>query len=163
MSIVIDINNLNKCYGSFKALEDISFQVKKGQIFGYVGPNGAGKTTTIKIILGLMKPTSGKVNILGGNTFPDTHESFELRSKIGAILDFNGLINDWSGLDNLIFWAGLYNINKENAFSLAKKLIKLVKLEDWEDINVFKYSNGMQKRLSLAKSLISKSRNINRG
>ncbi|MDR2829690.1 MAG: ABC transporter ATP-binding protein [Methanobrevibacter sp.] len=154
MSSVVSIESLNKYYGDFHALKDISFEVKKGDIFGYLGHNGSGKTTTIKILLGLMKPTSGNIEVLGENTFLDTDESKKSRSKLGAVLDFDGLIHEFSGLKNLTFWGGLYGINEEKALSTAKKLIKLVKLGNWEDVKVSKYSNGMKKRLCIARSLI---------
>ncbi|MDR2545130.1 MAG: ABC transporter ATP-binding protein [Methanobrevibacter sp.] len=155
MSVVINVNNLNKYYNGFKALKDISFKVNRGNVFGYLGSNGSGKTTTIKILLGLIKPTSGDIKVLGSNTFFDSYESIKARSKIGSILDFDGLIQELSGIDNLIFWGGSYGISKENAFSLSKNLIKLVELGDWGDVKVSKYSNGMKKRLCIARSLIS--------
>jgi ABC-type multidrug transport system ATPase subunit len=153
--IVIKIKNLSRYYDEFLALNDISFQVKKGQIFGYLGPNGSGKTTTIKVILGLIKPSIGEVETLQGNLFPDTNKGLQLRSKVGSMLEFNGLIEDLSGLDNLIFWAGLYGINKEVALFKASELIEKVNLNEWKDVKVSKFSYGMKKRLALARSLIS--------
>jgi ABC-2 type transport system ATP-binding protein len=155
MKTVIDVNELNKYYGKFQALKNVSFKVKKGQIFGYLGSNGSGKTTTIKILLGLLKLSSGDAKILGNNTFSDNHESIKTREKIGAVMDFDGLIDEWSGIDNLIFWGGLYDINKKDSILSAEKLIKTVELEDWKNIKVSKYSKGMKKRLSIARSLIS--------
>ena len=154
-NIVIDIKGINRYYDNFLALNDISFHVRKGQIFGYLGPNGSGKTTTIKIILGLIRPSSGSLKILDGNPFPDTCEGLKLRSNIGAMLEFNGLIEDLTGVENLVFWAGLYGLDKEVSITKARKLIKKVKLEDWSDVKVSKYSYGMKKRLTLARSLIS--------
>ncbi|MDR2624610.1 MAG: ABC transporter ATP-binding protein [Methanobrevibacter sp.] len=155
MGNIIDINSLIKYYGNFKALNRVSFRVEKGQIFGYLGSNGAGKTTTIKILLGLMKASSGEVRVFGGDTFPDTPNSLKLRAAIGSVLEFNGLLEDRTGLDNLIFWAGLYNIDKADGLVLAEKLMDLVQLEEWADVKVGKYSYGMCKRLAIARCLIS--------
>jgi len=155
MEVVIDVSDLNKYYDDFHALKDVSFKVEKGQVFGFVGSNGAGKTTTIRILLGLLKPSSGDVEVLGSNTFSDDINSIETRRKIGSVMDFDGLIDEWSGLDNLVFWGGLYGINKKDSISSGKNLIKTVGLERWRDSKVSEYSQGMKKRLSIARSLIS--------
>jgi ABC-2 type transport system ATP-binding protein len=155
MSDVIEINGLDKYYGDFKALSGVSFNVKRGQIFGYLGSNGAGKTTTIKILLGLMRVSSGEVRVFGGDTFPDTPNSLKLRAAIGSVLEFNGLLEDRTGLDNLIFWAGLYNIDKVDGLVLAERLMGLVQLEEWVDVKVGKYSYGICKRLAIVRCLIS--------
>jgi ABC-2 type transport system ATP-binding protein len=152
---IIDINNLSKYYNNFKALDEVSFKVDKGQIFGYIGSNGAGKTTTIKIILGLIKASSGEVKVLGGNPFLDSSSSLELRSNIGSVLEFNGLFENQTGLDNMIFWMGLYGISKKDAYILANKLMNLVQMGEWADVQVYKYSYGIRKRLTIARSLIS--------
>lgn len=153
--VVIDIKGVNRFYDEFHALKNISFQVKKGQIFGYLGPNGSGKTTTIKMILGLMRPSSGSLSVLDGNPFLDTSSGLKLRSNIGSMLEFNGLIEDISGIENLVFWAGLYGMDKKLSFGKAKKMIEKLKLEKWSNFKVSKYSYGMKKRLTLARSLIS--------
>ncbi|MDR3222872.1 MAG: ATP-binding cassette domain-containing protein [Methanobrevibacter sp.] len=130
MKNIIDINSLTKYYDDFKALNVVSFSVQKGQIFGYLGSNGADKTTTIKILLGLMKASSGEVTVFGEDTFSDDLNSLKLRSKIGSVLEFNRLFEYRTGLDNLIFWAGLYNIDKKDALVLSEKLINLVQMEE---------------------------------
>ncbi|MDR3222935.1 MAG: ABC transporter ATP-binding protein [Methanobrevibacter sp.] len=148
--IVVQLNNVSKTYQNFEALKNVSFEVKKGQIFGFLGNNGSGKTSTIKLILGLMKPSSGEINLFNENSLIK-----ELKSKIGSLLEFNGLIDTLTGVENLIFWGGLYNINKEEATLKSKYLLNLFQLNTWGDVKVSKYSFGMKKRLSLARSLIS--------
>ncbi|MDR3291517.1 MAG: ABC transporter ATP-binding protein [Methanobrevibacter sp.] len=148
--IIVQLNNVSKTYQNFEALKNVSFEVKKGQIFGFLGNNGSGKTSTIKLILGLMKPSSGEISLFNENSLTK-----ELKSKIGSLLEFNGLIDSLTGVENLIFWGGLYNINKEEATLKSNYLLNLFQLNTWSDVKVSKYSYGMRKRLSLARSLIS--------
>ncbi len=152
---VIDIKDVHRYYGDFHALKGISFKVKKGQIFGYLGPNGSGKTTTIKLILGLISPSTGNIKVLNIDPFPNNFKTLKLKLNLGSILEFNGLIEELTGLDNLVFWAGLYGINKKSALKKGLNLLSQVKLDDWADVKVSKYSYGMRKRLTLARSLIS--------
>lgn len=151
--VIINLNNIHRFYGDFEALKGISLKVKKGQIFGYLGPNGSGKTTTIKLILGLIKPSSGKVSVLGENPYDDA-KAMNTRKHIGSMLEFDGLYENLTGLQNLIFWAELYGIEGQNAFEQAKNVIGSVKLSKWADIQVSKYSYGMCKRLALARALV---------
>ncbi|MDR2623940.1 MAG: ABC transporter ATP-binding protein [Methanobrevibacter sp.] len=148
--MIVQFNNVCKSYHGFKALKNLSFEVKKGQIFGFLGSNGSGKTSTIKLILGLMSPSSGEVKLRGEDPF-----SKGLKSKIGSLLEFNGLIANLTGMENLIFWGGLYSINKNEAISKSWTLLNLFKLSEWADVKVSKYSYGMEKRLGLARSLIA--------
>jgi ABC-2 type transport system ATP-binding protein len=151
---VIEFINVSKFYQEFEALKNVSFKVKKGQIFGFLGPNGSGKTSTIKLILDLMGFSSGKVNVL--EEVSETELSSEkIRLNIGSLLEFNGLIDTLTGLENLIFWGGLYNIKKNKSILKANELLYLFKLNEWADTKVSKYSYGMKKRLGLARSLIS--------
>ena len=151
--VIISLNSIHRFYGDFEALKGISLNVEKGQIFGYLGPNGSGKTTTIKLILGLIKPSSGKVSVLGEDPYDDT-KSMDTRKHIGSMLEFDGLYEQLTGLQNLVFWAELYGMDSQKARKHAKKVIDLVKLSEWADIQVSKYSYGMCKRLALARTLV---------
>lgn len=151
---LIDLEKIHMFYGNFEALKGISLKVKKGQIFGYLGPNGSGKTTTIKLILGLVKPSSGNVRILGEDLYVDNSKAMDTRRHIGSMLEFDGLYEKLTGLQNLVFWAELYGMESKKALEQAKKVIDSVKLSEWADVKVAKYSYGMSKRLALARALV---------
>ena|GEM_PF-1146344 len=155
VEVVLTLENIHKFYGDFEALKGISFEIKEGQIFGYLGPNGSGKTTTIKLLLGLIRPSSGNVYILGEDPYPDNIEAKNVRQHIGSMLEFNSLYENLTGLENIAFWANLYGINGQTALKKAKNVIEMVKLSEWGNTSVSKYSYGMNKRLVLARALVS--------
>jgi len=150
-----ELKNVHRLYGDYEALRGISLEVRNGQIFGYLGPNGSGKTTTIKLILGLIKPHSGDVSVLGGDPYIDDYKAMDTRRHIGSVLEFDGLYTQLTGLQNLVFWAELYGIEGQNAIKRAKHMIDLVKLSEWADVRVAEYSFGMRKRLNLARALVN--------
>jgi len=152
---IVDLDGVHKFYGDFEALRGISLEVKSGQIFGYLGPNGSGKTTTIKLMLGLIKPSSGNVNVLGGDPFIDDLKAMDVRRNIGSMLEFDGIYERLTGLQNLIFWAELYGMKRRKATEQAKVIINSLKLSEWADVQVVKYSYGMRKRLTFARALVS--------
>jgi ABC-2 type transport system ATP-binding protein len=151
----INIDNVHKSYGDIEALKGISFEIMEGQIFGYLGPNGSGKTTTIKLLLGLIKPSDGRVRVFGEDPYPDNINAKNIRQHIGSMLEFNGLYENLTGLENLTFWANLYGVEGQTATDMAKKVIEMVKLSQWADTSVSKYSYGMNKRLAFARALVS--------
>ena len=103
---MIEVESLTKKFNGRTVLNEISFQVKEGEVFGYLGPNGAGKTTTMRIILGLLKPTTGKALVWGQNL----GENEELRKKVGVLLEDDGLYPRISASENLDYYAQLYSI-----------------------------------------------------
>lgn len=151
---ILNLENVHRFYGNFEALKGISFKVKRGEIFGYLGPNGSGKTTTIKLILGLIKASFGSINVLGEDPYSDDAKAVDTRNYIGSMLEFNGLYDNLTGLQNLIFWAKLYGMKDPEALNRAKNMINSVKLSEWADNKVADYSFGMCKRLTLARSLV---------
>lgn len=153
--IVLSLNNVHKLYGDFKALNGISFKVKKGQIFGYLGPNGSGKTTTIKLILGLIKPSSGDVRVLEQNPYINNNNVMQMRNLVGAMLEIDGLYEKLTGLQNILFWANLHNMNNQRARKSANEVIGAMNLSKWANVQVEKYSHGMRKRLAFARALVS--------
>ena len=153
--VLINLNGVHRIYGDFEALRGVSLEVERGQIFGYLGPNGSGKTTTIKLILGLIRPSSGNIRILGEDPYPDGDKAMDTRRNIGSMLEFNGLYENLTGLQNLVFWAELYGMNGQKAHERAEILMGAVKLLEWADVQVVKYSYGMHKRLALARALVS--------
>ncbi|MCZ3366047.1 MULTISPECIES: ABC transporter ATP-binding protein [Methanobacterium] len=152
---VMSLNNVHKIYGDFKALNGISLKVKKGQIFGYLGPNGSGKTTTIKLILGLIKPSSGDVRVLEQNPYINNNNVMQMRNLVGAMLEIDGLYEKLTGLQNILFWANLHNMNNQRARKSANEVIGAMNLSKWANVQVEKYSHGMRKRLAFARALVS--------
>ena len=152
---VITLNCVDMYYSDYHALKNISLDVKRGQIYSFLGPNGSGKTTTIKLILGLLKPSSGSVEVLGVDPYLDNTESLSVRSHIGSMLEGDGLYSNLTGMENLVYWAELYGLNNQKAHKNAVDVIKKVKLFKWADTEVSKYSHGMKKRLSFARALIN--------
>ena len=152
---VIALKNVDMYYDKYHALKNISFDVISGQIYSYLGPNGSGKSTTIKIILGLLKPSSGSIKILGEDPYLDTKKSLELRRQIGSMLEWDGLYLNLTGLENIIYWAEIYGLKKEKALKRAIDVFRKVKLLDWANTSVSKYSHGMKKRLSFARAIVN--------
>jgi len=105
---MIEVQSLTKKFKERTVLNSVSFQVMEGEIFGYLGPNGAGKTTTMRITLGLLKPTAGKVTVWG----QDLGENERLRAKVGVLLEQDGLYERMSAHENLNYYAQLYGISK---------------------------------------------------
>lgn len=136
-----------------EAVKDISFNVKKGEIFGLLGPNGAGKTTTIKMLTTMLTPSSGTINVLGLNV----EEHYKtLRSKINFILGGErNLYWRLSAYDNLAYFADLYKIPREVQKEKIPALLKLVELEDASDRLVETFSKGMKQRLQIARGLLN--------
>lgn len=153
--VFIELTDVHRFYDDFEALKGISLKIKEGQIFGYLGPNGSGKTTTIKLLLGLIKPSSGSVKVFGEDPYSDHKDARDTRKRIGSMLELTGLYRNLTGLDNLIFWGKLYGIDNQSALEKAENAINLVKLSKWADVNVSKYSFGMDRRLALARALVT--------
>ena len=150
MNNILEIKNISKKIVKKQILNDITFEIKEGEIFGFVGPNGAGKTTLIKTILGLYKQDKGQVTI-GGYSLEKNFE--KAMSKIGAIIENPEMYDYLSGKNILKIYASISNINDE---SYINKIIKTVKLENRINNKVKTYSLGMRQRLGLAQALISK-------
>lgn len=147
MNTAISIENVKKNLGSREVLKGISFKVNIGDIFGYLGPNGAGKTTTIRIMLGLLRADSGRLDILGLDV-----NNNEVRRKIGFVLDLDGLYDGMTARENLIFYSRIYGVViPEKRIS---KLFDIVELSDRADDRVNTYSTGMRQRLALARSMV---------
>lgn len=150
MNNILEIKNISKKLGKKQILNDITFEIKEGEIFGFVGPNGAGKTTLIKTILGLYKQDKGQITIGGYSLEKDFEKAM---SKIGAIIENPEMYDYLSGKNNLKIYASISNINDENYIN---QIIKTVKLENRINNKVKTYSLGMRQRLGLAQALISK-------
>jgi ABC-2 type transport system ATP-binding protein len=146
---VIKAINCSKVIGTKKILDNINFEVRKGNIFGYLGPNGAGKTTTIRIAMGLMKPSGGSLHIFGSDIGNNGH----LRQRVGILTENSGLYGNLSAIDNLKYFGLLYSV--KNIEEKAGNLIKLVGLSEYTHQKAGTFSTGMKRKLSLAKSIIN--------
>jgi ABC-2 type transport system ATP-binding protein len=147
MSSVISIENIKKSLGNREILKGISFDVEKGDIFGYLGPNGAGKTTTIRILLGLFQANSGKLDILGQDI-----NLGETRRKIGFVLDTDGLYENMTAEENMLYYSQIYGLSKTS--ERIHELLSMMDLKDRSKDRVGTYSRGMRQRLALARSLV---------
>lgn len=145
------IKNLEKSYGSFKALKGLNLEIKKGEIFGFIGPNGAGKSTTMKIVAGLLSPDSGEVYVDGIDAIKNNKA---LKDKIGYMPDFFGVYDNLKAIEYLEFYASIYGIVGEEAEKLSLDLLELVNLKDKKDSYVDGLSRGMKQRLCLARCLV---------
>jgi len=149
---VINVSNLTKFYGDFKALDSVSFSVSKGWVYGYLGPNGAGKTTTIRTMLGLLKPNGGEVKIAGVNPSKDPVRALQ---KVGYAPELPTLQTFFSGEQLLDFMGKMFGLAAQARKERVKELIDLVGLKEWGDKKIGKYSKGMVQRLSVALALIN--------
>jgi len=152
---IIKVENLVKRFGNITAVNDISFEVEEGMIFGFLGPNGAGKTTTINILCTLLSPTSGRAFIAGYNCMK---EPSEVRKAIGIVFQDTTLDKDLTAYENLIFHAYLYDVPKNEMKERVNDVLKFVDLYERKDDLVKKFSGGMKRRLEVARGLIHRPR-----
>jgi ABC-2 type transport system ATP-binding protein len=144
---VIEVEGLSKVFGSFKAAENISFCIKKGEIFGLLGPNGAGKSTIFKMLCGLIRPSSGKADILG---YSFEKSSLEARTKIGYMSQKFSLYGDITVLENLRFFAGVYKLRGEYKRFAIEKMLDIFDLKKYKHSASKELPLGYKQRLSLA-------------
>jgi ABC-2 type transport system ATP-binding protein len=152
MPAIIEVNHLSKDFGHVRALDDVSFSVAGGEVFGFLGPNGAGKTTTIRVLLGLLRPSRGTAKIGGHDCWDDHSRAAPL---FGATLEQPGLYGYLSGRDNLCQFARMLGPIDENRIT---DLLALVGMTERGDDKVKRYSMGMRQRLALAQALLGKPR-----
>jgi ABC-2 type transport system ATP-binding protein len=148
---VIQVSKLTKYYDKHLAVDNINFNVKKGEIFGFLGPNGAGKTTTIRMLTGLSKPSKGNASILG---FNQHNEIVEVKKHIGVVPERSNLYDELSGLDNLIFIGQLYGVPRHLRRKRAEELLKMFGLYERKDSLFRTYSRGMKRSLTIAAALV---------
>lgn len=146
---MIEVKGLTKRYGELLAVDSISFNVEKGEIFGFLGPNGAGKTTTIKILTGELEPTDGDVKVAGFNPVSDRKN---LHKIIGVVPEVQNLYERMTAKENLTFFAKLYDINHKR----VDELLEQFDLQEWANEKVKNFSLGMKQRLLLARGLLPK-------
>jgi len=148
---IIRVENLVKKFGKLVAVDDISFNVTPGEIFGFLGPNGAGKTTTINVLCTLSKPTSGRATI---NGFDVVHQQSQVRQSIGLVFQDPSLDEKLSGLQNLQFHALVYNVPASVREQRIEQMLRMMELWDKRRSEVRTYSGVMKRRLELARGLL---------
>ncbi|MBI5048914.1 MAG: ATP-binding cassette domain-containing protein [Deltaproteobacteria bacterium] len=148
---IIQVTNLVKKYNGLTAVNDISFEVKEGESFGFLGPNGAGKTTTINILCTLLSQTSGMAEV---NNYDCLKQPHHVRSSIGLVFQDITLDNDLTAYENLKFHCYLYNMDKRKAEERIEYILNVVGLYDRKDDLVRKFSGGMKRRLEIARGLL---------
>ena len=149
----IDVNSLTKKFGSSKAVDNISFTVEEGEIFGFLGPNGAGKSTTMMILTTLLKPTSGHALVGGYNV---VSEAKKVREKIGFVQQEISVDEFLTGRENLYLHARINQIPRNLIKSRIDDVLELVELGEKQDDATLTYSGGMRKRLDIANGLLSR-------
>jgi ABC-2 type transport system ATP-binding protein len=150
-SPIIQVSGLTKRFGKLVAVRDVTFEVGPGQVFGFLGPNGAGKTTTIRMLTGLVRPTSGIAQVAG---FDVAAEPREVKRRVGYLAETPYLYPKLTGREFLAFMGGLYQVPAAIAGQRATRLMSLFELSDKADELVETYSHGMRQKLALAGALL---------
>jgi ABC-2 type transport system ATP-binding protein len=151
MQNIIEVKNLIKKFNGFTAVDNINFDVAKGEIFAFLGPNGAGKTTTIKMLTTLLRPTSGEILVNGYNPLKNANE---VRCSFGIVFQDPSLDDELTAYENMELHAILYKVLKNERKPRIEKLLEFVELSDRKNDLVKKYSGGMKRRLEIARGLI---------
>ena len=149
--IAIRTEGLTRTFGSLTAVDAINLRVQAGQFFGFLGPNGAGKSTTLKMLTGLLAPTSGRMELLGLDF--ETHP-VEVKRQIGVVPEGMGLFERLTGSEYLRFVGRMYGLDRGTTEKRAEELLEFMQLADREKTLVADYSHGMQKKLALAAAVI---------
>ena len=151
MEYAIEIENLTKIFDKFTAVNNVGFKVKKGDVFGFLGPNGSGKTTVIRMIMGLISPTSGTGKVLG---YDITTDNEKIRSHIGYMSQKFSLYDDLTVDENLDFYAGVYCVPKGKIDKKKKEILEMSDLVGKENMITSNLSGGWKQRLALGCSII---------
>lgn len=149
--LAVETFNLVRRFGDFAAVDNVNLRVERGGFFGFLGPNGAGKSTTIKMLTGLLAPTSGRIRVLGRDL---AVEPLEVKRRIGVVPEDLNLFERLTGAEMLTFTGRLYGVEREETAARAQELLALMELDGEPKKLIVEYSHGMQKKLSLACALI---------
>jgi len=154
---LLETKNLVKRYGELRAVDDVTFEVRPGEIYGLLGPNGAGKTTTISVACGLLKPDGGTISVDGSGFWKDPKKA---RSKMGVVPQELALYEELSGRENLEFWGRIAGLSTRDSKTRATELLEALMLSERAKEAVKKYSGGMKRRINLGCALMHRPRLI---
>jgi len=150
--VAIKTDNLTKRFGDFTAVDHISFEVKKGEIFGFLGPNGAGKSTTIRMLCTLSRPTEGKAQVAGLDVIKDDSH---VREHIGLVSEKLIMYDRLTARENLRLFGRLYDIPREDLEKRIDELLGLVRMAEWGDHQIRTFSTGMKQRINVIRALLN--------
>lgn len=150
-SLAVRVKNLSMHFGKFKAVDDISFEVEKGEIFGFLGANGAGKTTAIRMLCGLLKPTSGEASVAGYDVMT---QSLRIKANIGYMSQKFSLYEDLTVKENIQFYGGVYGLSRERIGEKTEQLLTELGLHDQKNSLTGSLPLGWKQRLALSMALL---------
>jgi ABC-2 type transport system ATP-binding protein len=149
--LAVTANNLTRKFGKFIAVDNISFDVTKGEIFGFLGPNGAGKSTTIRMLCGILAPSSGKATVA---SYDIAKEPEQVKQNIGYMSQKFSLYEDLSVIENIEFYAGIYGIKKPEVLLVKERILNLTNLNGQEKMLAGELPTGLKQRLALGCSIV---------
>ena len=153
--MLVQANNISKSFGDLQAVDDVSLQIKAGEIYGLVGSDGAGKTTTMRLLVGALKSDSGEINICGYDINKQTEDA---RSQFGYLSQRFSLYEDLSVLENIRFFAEVRGLKSNEWLPRCKEILEFVGLEKFTDRRAGQLSGGMKQKLGLASALVTRPR-----
>jgi len=153
MNCVIETTGLTRVFGPVRAMDGLDLRVEAGKFFGFLGPNGAGKSTTIKMLTGLLAPTTGTMRILGEN-LADENRAREVRRRIGVVPENLALFDNLTGREHLTFIGRMYLLPTDTVRTRCDELLAMMGLENEDKKLTLEYSHGMKKKLALAAALL---------
>ncbi|MEM3811967.1 MAG: ABC transporter ATP-binding protein, partial [Thermoplasmata archaeon] len=153
MEKMIDVHNLTMKFGDITAVDDLTFYVEKGEVFGLLGPNGAGKTTTVRLLCCLLSPTSGSATV-GDYNITNKNDAMKIRKMIGLVPDNVGLYETLSAYANLEFFGRMYETPEQLIKENIEKYLKMLDLWDKKNNAIGSFSKGMKQKVALARALI---------
>lgn len=148
---IIKFDSIHKEYGDFTAVKEITLEIAKGELFGFLGPNGAGKTTMIRMLTGIIRPTSGRINIGGYDLYKDP---LKAKAMIGYVPDRPYLYEKLSPVEYFEFMGGLYNVKKERIKEISEKMLKLFDLWEKKDELIESFSHGMKQKTAMIAAIL---------
>ncbi len=148
---IIHTKNLTKKFGDFVTVDNISFEIMPGEIFGFLGANGAGKTTAMKMLIGLLKPTSGEATVAGFDVFKQAEK---IKRNIGYMSQKFSLYEDLTVLENIRFYAGIYGLSNQQIRDKSKELINKLKLEEVKDTFIKSLPLGWKQKLAFSVAIL---------
>lgn len=151
--LAIQTQDLTKWFDDFQAVNAVNLEVKSGSLYGFLGPNGAGKSTTIKMLTGILKPTSGSIKLLGGDPW-HPKQGIEIKKRIGVVPEDLALFDNLTAREYLAFVGRMHSLDKATIVDRGEELLALLKLEGVEKKLTVEYSHGMKKKLALAAALL---------